>query len=97
MDFRGFLPPLNSALLEKVSKNRVLQEIFEFHVKVAVLKKKYFRFILIFRSFSRYPLQSFAPNPGAEGFPLLSGLKIESVFLDLDAKFELLYRYKKRI
>jgi hypothetical protein len=39
--------------------------------------------MLFFRSFSRYPLypsaselakQSFAPNPGAEGFLLLSGL-----------------------
>jgi hypothetical protein len=26
-------------------------------------------------AFSRYPLQSFAPNGGAKGFPLLSGLK----------------------
>lgn len=30
--------------------------------------------IYFFWSFSRYPLQSSAPDTGAEGFPLLSGL-----------------------
>jgi hypothetical protein len=39
---------------------------------------EFLNFILIesifFRSQSRYPFQSFAPNSGTKGFPLLSGL-----------------------
>jgi len=34
----------------------------------------FFGLILFFGAFSRYPLQSFLPNPGTKGFPLLSGL-----------------------
>jgi len=30
--------------------------------------------IFFFGAFSRYPLQSFVPNPGTKGFSLLSGL-----------------------
>ncbi|KFC60492.1 hypothetical protein FEM08_07590 [Flavobacterium gilvum] len=29
---------------------------------------------------SRYPLQSCVPNPGTQGFPPLSGLKISILF-----------------
>jgi hypothetical protein len=34
----------------------------------------FFSFNIFFGAFSRYPLQSFVPNTGTKGFPLLSGL-----------------------
>jgi len=38
------------------------------------LEFKDFKFIFKLGALSRYPLQSFVPNPGTKGFSLLSGL-----------------------
>jgi len=40
----------------------------------AVWAVYFFGLKFFFGAFSRYPLQSFAPNPGTKGFSLLSGL-----------------------
>ena len=47
---------------------------FWYLVLVLVLVLRFIFWIYFFWSFSRYPLQSSAPDTGAEGFPLLSGL-----------------------
>jgi hypothetical protein len=36
--------------------------------------RDFFLVYFFFGAFSRYPLQSFVPNTGTKGFPLLSGL-----------------------
>jgi len=43
-------------------------------VLVVIFGCIFFRLILFFGAFSRYPFQSFVPNPGTKGFSLLSGL-----------------------
>jgi hypothetical protein len=46
----------------------------------------FFGLIFFFGAFSRYPLQSFVPNPGTKGFPLLSGLGQNHSYVLLQSK-----------